>query len=186
MYENEQAFESILPKNPGIYIWKLSLTPTESQQHDCIEYAKWLDELCALPHGKIVDRQLSHFLRIESIELRGRSMPQDKINFFAAFMKNSTNRKWMTRYLADLDRHVPALYVGETESLSSRAKDHISGHTVFSEQVKSELGLDWANLTLHYLSLGVNADQPQQSLTRKSLEYLTACITIGGYTKRPG
>ena len=90
----------------------------------------------------------------------------------------------MQRFLSELAPMSVGLYVGETLNLPSRVKQHLDGETDFGELVSENPMLDWASLDLHYCDLG--PPSPDSTEIRKTVEYLTAVMTVAGFTKRPG
>jgi predicted GIY-YIG superfamily endonuclease len=185
LFDGGESLGTLLPKCPAVYMWKLSLSPTVLQRSDAEEYTTWLDELCSLPLGRVLDTQISHFLRLSEVEIRGRGLTDEKKNFFRKFLAAGASRRWMTEYIAELSAHLPALYVGETENLQQRITQHIAGDSQFGLQVKSDAALSWRTMQLYYAEIA-HKDATFAIAARRSLEYLTSSLTIAGFTTRPG
>lgn len=183
--ESHQSFDTVVPTRAGVYLWKLTLRPTISQRNDPVAFADWLNTLCMTPQGRAIESQLAHFIRLNGVEIRGRGLPDDKRAFFKAFLANAAARRWMLAFLDGLTAHMPAMYAGETENLSARARQHIVGESDFGAYVIDEPSLDWKNLDFHYVTVD-HPHQGQASRARKSLEYVASCLTIAGFTRRPG
>lgn len=91
----------------------------------------------------------------------------------------------MTRFLRGLNQHLPALYVGETQHLAVRVRQHIVGDSDFGGKVIENLNLSWQQLELYYASVE-HPDETRATLARRSFEYLTSCVTLAGFTNRRG
>lgn len=91
----------------------------------------------------------------------------------------------MTEYLSELSAHLPALYVGETDNLQQRVKQHIAGDSQFGAQIAAMEELDWRMMSLFYVKVD-NQNLDFAAAARKSLEYVTTSLTIAGFTSRPG
>lgn len=185
LYDGGETLGTLLPSEPAIYLWKLSIAPSVLQRADPLEYAKWLDDLCSVPFGRVVDTQLCHYLLLAQIELRGRGLPPPKKRFFERFLTPGPARRWMTDYIAGLNSHLPSLYVGETDNLQNRILQHMAGDSVFGAQVREIPELDWRKLHLHYAVIS-NKNSEGATAARQAIEYLTSCLTIAGFTRRPG
>lgn len=185
LYDGGESLGILLPRQPAVYIWKLTLTPDVLQKADPNEYTDWLNRLCSAPLGIVRDTQLSHYLHLSNIELRGRGLPDSKRRFFRSFLSNLTARRWMTQYLAELSTHLPALYVGEADNLQQRVRQHIAGESQFGAQIAAMGELNWQMMSLFYVKVD-NGDSNAAAAARRSLEYLTTSLTIAGYTSRPG
>ncbi|MBE1548132.1 hypothetical protein GGC64_002140 [Mycobacterium sp. OAS707] len=185
LYNGAEPLSVLLPKSAAVYMWKLSLTPGILQKTDPDEYTTWLDSLCSLPLGRIVDSQLSHYLRLSKVEIRGRGLPEQKKQFFRKFLSPPSARKWMTEYISELSGQLPALYVGETENLQQRVTQHLSGDSQFGAQVREIPELNWNMMRLYFVKID-NKDADFAAVARRSLEYLTSTLTIAGFTTRPG
>ena len=177
--------KSILPNSPAIYLWKLRITPTPAQSASPISYTSWLTDLCSTPLGRVISKPLSHYLRLNDLELRGRGLPDEKKAFFLDFLSTRPARMWMTQFLRGLNQHIPALYVGETDQLANRAKQHITGESDFGQQIIDTMNVTWQQLELYYAPVK-HPNEERATTARRSFEYITACLTIAGFTNRPG
>ena len=117
------------------------------------------------------------------MQLCGGDLPGQKREDLHAFLSVASNRAWLSRLLDDLGQHAPALYVGETESLATRIRQHMSGQSPFGMRVEANQYLDWRVLDLYYADLGPGPGNVNQ---RTALEYLTAVLSVAGMTSRPG
>ncbi|WP_156752892.1 GIY-YIG nuclease family protein [Mycobacterium sp. 1245801.1] len=185
LYNGAEPLATLLPKCAAVYMWKLALAPGILQKADPDEYTTWLDRLCTIPLGRVADSQLSHYLRLSNVEIRGRGLPEPKKQFFRKFLSPNSARKWMTEYINELSAHLPALYVGETENLQQRITQHLSGESQFGAQVREAPELSWKMLRLYFVRIE-NRDSEFATAARRSLEYLTSSLTIAGFTIRPG
>jgi hypothetical protein len=177
--------KSILPNSPAIYLWKLRITPTPAQSASPITYTSWLNDLCSTPLGRVISKPLSHYLQLNDLELRGRGLPDHKQAFFLEFLSTRPGRIWMTKFLRGLNEHIPALYVGETDQLATRTKQHLTGESDFGQQIIGTMDLTWRQLEIYYAPV-THANEERATAARRSFEYITACLTVAGFTNRPG
>jgi len=185
LYNAAEPLSTLLPNCAAVYMWKLALRPGILQKASPDEYVTWLDRLCRIPLGRVADSQLSHYLRVSNIEIRGRGLPEAKKHFFRKFLSPPPARKWMTEYINELSIHLPAIYVGETENLQQRITQHLAGDSQFGAQIRETPELAWDMLKLYFVKVE-NADAEFAAVARRSLEYLTSSLTIAGFTIRPG
>lgn len=177
---------AILHNKPTIYLWKVRMVPTQAQRASGISYAAWLDNLCQTPTGRLINKKLG-FLYVNDLEIRGDGLTEDKQRFFEDLLSSPKGREWMTRFLRGLNQHLPALYVGETQQLAVRIRQHIMGDSDFGGKVLENLNLSWQQLELFYASVdNPNSNETIARLARQSFEYLTSCVTLAGFTSRRG
>ena len=146
-------------------------------------FLDWCTRLAETPIGEVHGVSLSHFLKVNSVQLCGGGLPPVKILGLEKFLTPAPNRLWLSKLLDDLTIQAPALYVGEADRLPDRVTQHIRGETGFGIQVNESDQLDWPILNLYYCDLGTGR-VPKDQLT--ALEYLVALIGIAGMTARPG
>jgi hypothetical protein len=182
-----EASESLKPyiaDGGGIYFWKLSLRPEVWESSDAAGMVEWLESLTKTIRGKSQFREISHIIQIPSIELRGRKLTKDKVQYLNQFLQNAQSRVWLKAYIESLEQFSPTLYVGETGNFQQRASEHIRYLTDFGIAVQENDDLSWDKLDFHYTVLANFGSTPER--LRKSVENISAAITIAGLTKRPG
>ena len=184
LYDSGQSFESALPATPAVYLWKLNIRASIAESAESLSMTNWLDRLCKLPLGRSHGVRVGHFLTLGDIELRGNGLPPDKKASFQNFLTKPANRRWLLGYLDELSAHMPALYVGETERLPQRVREHVAGASVFGAQVSEDPDLSWEALDLWYAPISACGEQAVKA--RRSLEYLSTIMTLAGFTRRPG
>jgi hypothetical protein len=182
--QSGDSLEPVLTTNQALYMWKRNLEPGADVVRDPERLIQWCVALAGSTTGRVQGKQISHFLRVGSLEIRGGGLPAPKVDELRAFVRKPANRVWLAKLLAELSDHVPALYVGETESLASRSKQHMKGESDFGSQVLAGTeGYGWGELSLYYCDLGGG---PGSKAQRTTLEYLMATLTVAGQTTRPG
>lgn len=172
----------LLERRSAIYMWKKALDNSTMTLRDGKYMLNWLDSLLATPHGGMTDQHVGTYLHFGTIELKPYPLPQQIREAMTRWGAKQSNRHWMNAFLTHLAQHTPSLYVGETGNLQRRVAEHLHAETDFGEFVAEYLS--WPALDLHYYDLG--SESTQNSQIRKSLEYITNSLTLGGYTKRPG
>jgi hypothetical protein len=185
LVDSHLPLTSVLDEGAAVYVWKQAIIPSPGQRHEPSLLVDWLDTLCTSPRGETLSAQLSHFIHVAGVEIRGRPLTADKRQVLQAFARASTNRRWLLAYLRGIEQHMPALYVGEAEDLPARVQQHMQGVSDFGALVNSRADLDWGNLNLHYVTIPLDPDGKSTSV-RRAIEYLTASLAIAGFTRRPG
>ncbi len=168
----------------GVYFWKARYRPEPWESTDAASMVAWLDRLTSGIHGRSTTSTISHVLQIPSVEIRGGGLNQEKHQYLSQFLKSALARKWLAEYIESLEKFAPTLYVGETGNLRRRAAEHVRHLTDFGLYVQEASDLSWEFLDFYYLALN-NFEQKPEKL-RKSIEYVSAALTIAGLTKRPG
>ena len=92
----------------------------------------------------------------------------------------------MTQFLQELSANLPAMYVGETGNLAARTTQHMTGLSDFGSAMINSSEVEWPDLDLQYLAVGSKDAEARQAPFRKTLEYISATLTVAGYTRRPG
>lgn len=80
----------------------------------------------------------------------------------------------------------PPLYVGETDNLARRAKEHLGFKTDFSITLRDTLGLSWVDCDLLYCVIPKEFLGSDPKERRTLIELLVARLTVAGCTSRPG
>lgn len=178
----EGSLHDLLEERSAIYMWKRNLQRSSGIGVEARQFTQWLGRLIDSPHGATGSRRLGHFLEVSSIELRPAALTERQKTILKQWLVEPRRGRWLTRYLRHLAPHTPALYVGETGNIRQRTRDHMRAHTDFGRTIEERLS--WEQLDLHYYDLGPQSED--QSQLRKTLEYMTTALTIGGFTQRPG
>jgi hypothetical protein len=182
-----ESGESLVPyieAGGGIYFWKLRLHPEPWESSDAASMVAWLERLTSTLHGRAYSKPLSHFMSAPDVELRGRGLTKDKQQYLLEFLQSARSRLWMMKYVESLHEFAPTLYVGETGDFRRRIGEHIKGLTDFGIIVQDAPDLTWDLLEYHYMVLSDFDSKPEK--LRKTIEYISAALTIAGLTKRPG
>jgi len=182
--ESSESLKPYISDGGGIYFWKVRFRPESWESSDAANMVAWINRLTSGICGKSEMRTLSHILQIPRVEIRGRGLNPSQSHYLLEFLKSPKSRQWLAEYIESLEDFAPTLYVGETGNLQRRAKEHIRHLTDFGLSVQESDELSWEFLNFHYLVLR-DFDSKAENL-RKSLEYISAALTIAGLTKRPG
>ncbi len=182
--ESNEPLNSYISSGGGIYFWKVRFRPEAWERSDAKSMVTWIDRLMTGIRGSSQTKALSHILQIPRVEIRGRKLTTEQSQYLSEFLKSSRSRRWVAEYVESLEDFAPTLYVGETDNLRRRAAQHIRHFTDFGLTVQESDELSWEHLNFHYTVLSDFGSRPEK--LRKSLEYLSAALTIAGLTKRPG
>lgn len=168
----------------GVYFWKVRYRPEAWESSDAASMVAWLDRLASGIHGRSTTTTISHIIQIPCVEIRGGGLNEEKRQYLLQFLKSAPARKWLADYIESLGSFSPTLYVGETGNLRRRASEHVRYLTDFGLCVQESPDLSWEFLDFYYLTLSNFESKPEK--LRKSIEYVSAALTIAGLTKRPG
>lgn len=182
--ESGESLKPYISDGGGVYFWKVRFRPEPWESSDAASMVAWINRLTSGICGRSETRALSHILQIPRVEIRGRGLNLEKSQYLLEFLKSSNSRRWLAEYVESLERFAPTLYVGETGDLQRRAAEHIRHLTDFGLNVQESEELSWEYLNFHYLVLRDFDSKPER--LRKSVEYISAALTIAGLTKRPG
>jgi hypothetical protein len=80
----------------------------------------------------------------------------------------------------------PPLYIGETDNLARRVKDHLGQKTDFSLTLRDKLNLTWQDCELLYCVVPEDFLKIDAKARRTLLELMVARLTVAGCTSRPG
>ncbi|MFP3881922.1 MAG: hypothetical protein ACLFWH_06340 [Actinomycetota bacterium] len=174
----------VLPKRSAVYMWKRNLQGIRPLSTDADTLVQWLDTQISVPHGRVASQQVGHFIALGHVELRSPSLSPQKRESLRRFAQQNQNRRWLITYLAELAQHAPALYVGETGNIRTRAAAHLRGDTDFGQEMGALENLEWEDVDLYYYDLG--PPRRESGELRKAIEYITTAFSIGAYTRRPG
>lgn len=180
-YLSLNSLDEILPNVPGVYAWKLNPVSRALVPADYEGILRQLLHVMGLPLGRLEGKRLSHSLMLGGLEIRGQSLERDKLNAIKDWLKDIDNASWMISYLSQIDRHMPALYVGNTNSIVKRVKQHMSEASGFGARVAKHPKLNWRDMTLHWLELP-GASKP----VLESIEMITQSLSVSAFSERIG
>ncbi len=179
-----RGVRELLPERSAVYVWKRSLRGLTPRSADPAALVAWLERQVTTPQGRIAGHRVGHFIRLGEVELRAGRLSPVKRQSLERFARKPMNRRWLIAYVEQLSRHAPALYVGEAGNVRLRCEAHLRGDTDFGADVRDLPYLAWDDLDLYYYDLGPAG--PETNQFRKAIEFITAAVTIGGFTRRPG
>lgn len=172
-----------LPDTPGLYMWKWSLRAPPHCLHDSKAMLDWCDKIASSSFGEVSAISLSHYLQIGSITVGGTGLNSTKSGDLRLFLDSAKRRRWFAGFMASIEQHSPAIYVGETDCLSRRIREHMDGLSGFGSKIEEAPDVNWKSLALYILDFG---DRPIGERLRKAFEYVATLTTISGMTDRPG
>jgi len=179
-YQNVNALGEILPNVAGVYAWKLNPISRALVPADYDGILKQLLHVMSLPLGRVESKHLSHSLAI-GIEIRGQKLEGDKLDAIREWLKDIDNAAWMIKYLSQIDQHMPALYVGNTNSIVKRVSQHLSETNGFGKRVALHRRLNWRDMTFYWLELP-GASKP----VLESIEMITQSLSVAAFSERIG
>ena len=185
MFLRSEDLRTRLPGGSAIYVWKRLLAPPAQVVGNGVLFSKWLADAVKVPSAKLPRTELAHFLALDGVSLGGSPLTDEKLLTLRDWMTDGPSRRWLVSVLASITDLAPPLYVGESEDLPRRIKEHLAGESDFSGAL-SRLGLKWADCRLSVCSVPPEFLKADAKSRRTLIELVVARLAIAGSTSRPG
>ncbi|MCG5534211.1 hypothetical protein LRF89_12275 [Halorhodospira sp. 9621] len=174
--ENNEL-NGVCPELPGVYLWSRRISPTSQNLATQDAFTDWLDSELSRRQGIVTD-DVKHMGAI-TWYVGGSKLRNEKKQALADAACTRENRKKIQGLLRSFDYHV-TLYVGETDNICSRVKQHLTGASDFSARL-AQYGYEWEIVGLRYALLpGWTVKQ------RQALERSLAILTLSPALSRAG
>lgn len=187
-YEHQGSLKDFLPQAPAIYLWRRALRPPPEAHLSHDQFAAWLDATMKIPLAEIHAKRLSHFAVMDRLTLHSDGFTATKTRHFDDLMNTKTKRRWLARYVEQLEAFIPPVYCGETHDLEHRTRRHLAGDTGFGQRILDDIDFSWTNLNLTYYGLDQLHPRTatQATAIRQLLELVTTAFSLAGYVSRRG
>jgi hypothetical protein len=185
MFLRSEDLGTIIPAGSAIYVWKRLLVPPAAIVANGALLTKWLSDCVKVPSARLPRQELTHFLSLEGVSLGGSPLTDEKISTLREWMADNQSRKWLAKVVGSVGDLAPPLYVGESEDVPRRIKDHLGGKTDFSIALE-RLGLGWADCRLSVCTVPSELLKTEAKARRTLIELIVARLAIAGSTSRPG
>ena len=185
-YVGQDRMTENVPDRSAVYAWKRKFQPPSGIVSDPVALADWVARTVKTPSAVLAQRELSHYLLLHGISIGGGPLTDDKLNTLSTWATEAKSRRWLLQIVQSIGVLTPPLYIGETDNLARRVKDHLGNKTDFSQTLSEKLSLTWQDCDLWYCLV------PDEFLTidakarRTLLELIVARLTVAGCTSRPG
>lgn len=185
-YVSQDRMTENVPDNSAVYAWKRKFRPPNGIVSDPIAFAAWIASIVRTPSAILSQRELSHYLLLHGISIGGLSLTDAKLSTLKAWTADPKSRRWLLSMVQSIESLAPPLYIGETDNLARRVKDHLAYRTDFAVTLRDKLNLAWQDCELWYCEvpdefLGVDAKE-----RRTLVELIVARLAVAGCTSRPG
>lgn len=174
-YNNE--LEGYFNNEPAVYLWLRRLSPTGSQIATQETFLDWINAELKRPQGVVVDNLLH--MGTMTFAVGGADLGTRKLEALSKIAETRMERQRIQTLLRAFDYTV-ALYVGESESLLGRMREHLSGRTDFAERMSTS-GYTWESVGVKYVAV------PEYTIAqRRALERSLSILMLAPATSRAG
>lgn len=178
-----------VPPLPGLYVWRRRYTAHQADVFSADEFVEWIISLCRQANAKLPSTTISHCVHTDGIRIGGGELPVDKLRVLQAVSEIPTKRRHLAKIIQELSAFTPPIYVGETNNLRRRLREHLDGSTGLYSYASGVLGLDWVDLDFCYLNtspsvtdVSNDTDEPYRQTCELIAQRLLAPFAV----KRPG
>lgn len=171
-----------------VYAWKRDLTPPEALLGSAADFVAWIQRTLEVPYARTEPQILAHFIKLTGLELGGGPLTDAKVETLNDFVETLKRRRYLREFLSALAELAPPLYVGETNNVHTRLRQHLRGDTDFAVRL-AQLGMSWPDVTFWYWPLGEASDAADSETAKRRrtmFELLAARFSIAACATRPG
>ena len=179
----EHDWKGLLPNRSAVYMWRLRISPSKSEQANGSLLFEHLQRVTGVPFSVAPSKQISRTLKAVGFEIGGLGLGE-KSDSVKELCHSAESRRLVVQLLESLELSCPPLYTGEADKLSDRIWQHMEGQNSTLLQDLHTWGLNVSHLFLQYLELKDIA--PLDGENRTSTEHIVTEITLSGFTKRRG
>lgn len=184
---SESRLEDVVPNLPAIYIWRRDLTVPPGASGSAKATLRWVEEQLSHPAASISATTLTHCTRLDGITIGGLGLTPEKTATLSSALENSGKRAVTLEYTQSLSDFLPPIYVGKTERLAKRVRQHLRGETSLQEYIQGPMGIAFDDVRLTYLK--VSDTTPLSDASRRyldALELIAQRLLVPFGTDRPG
>ena len=185
-YVGDEKMAQSVPPASAVYAWKRSFRAPRGLASDPVSLARWLAETTKTPSAILPQKELSHYLLLHGLSIGGAALSEAKLQTLEEWVKEVKCRRWLLEVMESIGALAPPLYVGETDNLARRVKDHLGYKTDFSITLRDKLKLSWQDCELWYCLLPEELITVSPKERRTLIELVVARLTVAGCTSRPG
>ena len=184
---DDQRFDELVPATSGIYIWRKRFTATTPSRSTADGCRKWVEEVATLPAGRLGRSPLAHCVWSEGLQLGGGGLSEEKALTLDKLSEKRQMREYLIGFIESLSQFAQVLYVGRSDNLRRRTREHLTGITPFSKYVEETLGLAWSGVEFSCCALS-QTDTPSADAraVQELLELLAQRALAPFGTERPG
>ena len=183
---DEAKLEDILPESPAIYIWRRSVIAPPVCESSNQHFESWLTTLSGQPAARIARQALSNCVLMEGLQIGGGGLSEEKHRTVTQISGNRKIRKSVINFVESLSSYTPVIYLGQTNNLKVRVKQHLDGLTELHAYLTEMLGLKWPDTEFSFLKMSSDSASPQGTSVRELLELISQRVLAPFAVKRPG
>jgi len=184
---DDQRLSELLPQAAGVYVWRRRLVAPSQCRAGKDAFCEWLENVSMQPLGRITRRPLSHCVWAEGLQVGGGGLTDDKRNTLQTIAISRSAREFVINFVESLSQFTALIYVGQTDNLRVRIRDHLNGDTALHPYVSELLGLEWADLELRFFTTqSSSALGIREKAFQELLELVAQRLLAPFATTRPG
>jgi hypothetical protein len=185
-YVGNSSMAEIVPAGSAVYAWRRKFRAPPGIAADPVALASWIAATTKTPSAILPEKELSHYLLLHGISIGGAALTESKLLTLATWAAEPKSRHWLLSMVESIGALAPPLYIGETDNLARRVKDHLGDKTDFSNTLLHKLKLTWQDCELNYCPVPAELLTTDAKDRRTLVELVVARLTVAGCTSRPG
>ena len=142
-----------LPESPAIYLWRLRFGARLEQRGGMKAFMVQLNQELEKPVGSVEPVMMGTTVLIGHTKIGGGKLSEKKQQFLFDNYGNEAARADIVHFYESLDCFAPVLYVGKSQAVRTRLKQHLDGETNLRSYLHDSLERDWRSVTLSVLPL---------------------------------
>lgn len=190
LYERyaDGSLSDLVPEVTAVYLWRRVIRRLPGCTASSSACMDWLRSTAAIPVAELGPVALSHCATLKGLSIGGGGLTQTKEDAEAVhFVHNAKFRDYVVGFAESLSIFTPPLYVGQTDSLRRRVREHLAGASGLREYLQDTLGLSWQDTELFYVKTSASSIQSEKLRSLQEFLELLAQRALAPFaTERPG
>ena len=184
---DSESLDDLLQDRPAVYLWRRRFSAPSGCISDAKTCESWISEVSSQPLGRVRRKSIAPCLWTEGLQVGGGGLSPDKQNTLEAACAARSQRQVLVNFLEGLSDFTQPMYIGQTNNLKVRVKQHLCGETGLQSYVFDTLGLSWDDIQFRYINLSKSKKMSAEARALQELLELIAQRSLAPFaTERPG